>query len=201
MNILEKIKEFQVSGMEEMTPTKQVLKLKNSLLLEELSEFEEAVINGDRVEELDAIVDFMYVLGGFQNILEQGHKEPLNDIHITGVLDKPYHILQEIKVLLSSPIKSRYVLEMINYLWSSIHFIRDWTPEVIDEAFNRVHKSNMSKFFSFEQAVEVKDAYDEEGIETYLIRNDLGTYTVKRSSDDKTMKGHLYTPVDLTDLI
>lgn len=201
MNKLEKIKEFQVSGMEEMTPTKQVLKLRNSLLLEELSEFEEAVINGDRVEELDAIVDFMYVLGGFQNIHEHGRKEPSDNLCITCYYSNPHNTLREIKILLSSPIRSKYVLDIISYFWRCIYLTRGWKQVVIDAAFNRVHKSNMSKFFNYIDAEEVVAKYAEEGIETYIVANDIGTYTVKRSSDDKTMKGHLYIPVDLTDLV
>ncbi len=72
---------------------------------------------------------------------------------------------------------------------------------VFNEAFERVHASNMSKACSSVQEASLTiDSYTVKGIETYYELDNNGRYLIFRKSDDKTLKNINYKPVDLIDL-
>lgn len=79
-----------------------------------------------------------------------------------------------------------------------------WTyrlDKVLPEAFERVHKSNMSKFpSSNEEANATIQNYYKEGIRTESKK--IGDkYTILRKEDGKILKSINYEPVNLNDLI
>lgn len=201
--------EFQISGNESMKPSKEVISLKNKLLMEEYDEF---IASKTAVEELDALVDFMYVLKGFINVFKEEDKSlkdygiiceqdtslGFKDLNISSSLDS---LLIEVYRILLPGVYSLSVLKLLERIWKEVSYILGYSPEVLSEAFNRVHESNMSKFFDDDQLLEVLNFYKEEGVEVTTEKNELGKWIVKRRSDGKTLKGHLYTPVDLTDLV
>jgi hypothetical protein len=71
----------------------------------------------------------------------------------------------------------------------------------VEEAFNRVHVSNMSKFCKTEQeAIDTVASYKEKGTDTYYNQvNEL--YVVYRTLDNKVLKSINYSKVDLKDLV
>lgn len=208
MNQSKMVMEFQRSGNENMKPA-EVITLKNKLLLEE---YDELISSKTTVEELDALVDFMYVLKGFINVFKEEDKSlkdygiryeqdtnlDFKDLKITSSVDL---LVSEVYRILLPGVYSLAVLELLERIWKEISYISGYSPGTLSEAFNRVHKSNMSKFFDDDQLLEVLNFYKEEGVEVTTEKNELGKWIVKRKSDGKTLKGHLYTPVDLTDLV
>lgn len=70
----------------------------------------------------------------------------------------------------------------------------------LEEGFQRVHASNMSKFCSTKlEAMSTIAAYKDKGIETYT-RQVGSKWVVYRSEDNKVLKSIAYTPVELSDL-
>lgn len=73
--------------------------------------------------------------------------------------------------------------------------------DIFNEAFNRVHESNMSKFCKTnEEAWETLDSYKLKDIESYWTKVD-SLYIVKRMTDGKTLKSINYKPVNLINLL
>lgn len=73
---------------------------------------------------------------------------------------------------------------------------------VIYEAFEEIHSSNMSKVCkSKEEAQLTKDKYEKEGIETYISEVEPYTYLIFRSSDNKVLKSINYKPAQLDKFI
>jgi predicted HAD superfamily Cof-like phosphohydrolase len=71
-------------------------------------------------------------------------------------------------------------------------------PEML---IDRVYKSNMSKLCHTEdEAQDSIDAYREKGIDTYYNYLSDGKYIIKRTSDDKVLKGINFFEPDWTDL-
>lgn len=71
---------------------------------------------------------------------------------------------------------------------------------VIVEAFNRIHDSNMSKFcLSEADAKKSVNNYYHIGVEAYYKKID-DLYVIFRTSDNKILKGIDYLPVNLQDL-
>lgn len=70
----------------------------------------------------------------------------------------------------------------------------------LEEAFRRVHESNMSKFpVDALTAQETLKKYQEEGVEAYF-EQEGEFYIIRRKSDGKVLKSKDYNPVNLTDL-
>lgn len=73
--------------------------------------------------------------------------------------------------------------------------------ENFDEAFDRVHESNMSKMCRTRKELDdTLQSYKEKGIDVFYEEKN-GGYIVKRSIDDKTLKNLYYNAVDLKDLV
>lgn len=73
--------------------------------------------------------------------------------------------------------------------------------DVIEEAFERVHTSNMTKFCdSIRDANATVNLYAEKGISTYVAKV-LDYYVVRRSVDNKILKNHRWVAAHLKDLV
>lgn len=82
MNIFEKIREFcMVGGQPAPTEVTQITEERKtfrlSLIKEEFEELMKAVEENDEIEERDAIIDMIYVLGGLA--VERGYSDLLDD--------------------------------------------------------------------------------------------------------------------------
>ena len=73
--------------------------------------------------------------------------------------------------------------------------------ELMEEAFQLVHESNMSKFCKTEEeATSTIEDYKKKGIDTHAVLNgDL--FVVRRNSDNKILKNINYKPVDLKKIV
>lgn len=68
----------------------------------------------------------------------------------------------------------------------------------IEEMFNEVCLSNLSKSDStHEDALISLKQYENKGVDAYIEKKSDDCYLIKRTSDDKILKSHKYTPVDL----
>lgn len=73
--------------------------------------------------------------------------------------------------------------------------------ELMEEALQLVHESNMSKFCKTEEeATATIEDYKKKGIDTHAVLNgDL--FVVRRNSDNKILKNINYKPVDLKKIV
>lgn len=79
--------------------------------------------------------------------------------------------------------------------------ISNGLEEIFNEAFRRVHESNMSKACkTIEEAEETVRAYLKDGVRAYFEEFN-GLYIVYRKQDNKVLKSINYKKVDLNDLI
>lgn len=123
------------------------------LVEEEAKELEEAIEGGDREEILKELVDLIYVSNGLRVV---SHDDPINDL-----IDEEE--TEELNTLFE------YVSNLLEPMTDMFE------EEVIDEAFIRVHKSNMSKLGD-----DGKPIFREDG---------------------KVLKGPNYKKPDLSDLV
>lgn len=69
--------------------------------------------------------------------------------------------------------------------------------DIFDEAFDEVHRSNMSKACNtVDEAVNTQKYYSEKGVDTYYVERD-SKYFVLRKEDDKQLKSINYSPAAL----
>ena len=151
---IEQVKEFYIAFKQEeflekygITPDR--MKVRTKLWNEELEELIEAKEKKDKVQILDAIVDMMYIRIG--TLLE----------HHKGVVT-----MTNFKVEIDTEIKN-----CIEYFTE--HFGHN--SKLLEDAFDEVHKSNMSKL-------------DENGDPIFR-------------EDGKVMKSHLFIQPDLTGVL
>lgn len=125
MNQSKMVMEFQRSGNESMKPSNEVISLKNKLLVEEYDEF---ITSKTTVEELDALVDFMYVLKGFINVFKEEEKSlkdygiryeqdtnlDFKDLKITSSVDL---LVSEVYRILLPGVYSLTVLKLLERIW------------------------------------------------------------------------------------
>src|SRR5699024_4923597 len=113
-------------------------------------------------------------------------------------------ILEELKELENAH-NSNNRVEVLDALADTLYVVfgmvnRFNADNVIEEAFERVHKSNMSKFCtSYEEALKTIDKYRNEGIDARM-RNNGGKKVVVRDEDGKVLKSVNYKRVYLKDL-
>jgi predicted HAD superfamily Cof-like phosphohydrolase len=73
---------------------------------------------------------------------------------------------------------------------------------VFEEAFEEVHKSNMSKVCkNLEEAILTQEKYNLEGIFTEIKEQQNGTYLIYRNEDKKVLKSIGYKKVELSKFI
>ena len=187
-DFLSKVGEFnKVAGNLQYTPTTvpiEIYKLRESLIYEEYQELLEGIASGDKVEQLDALADLLYVIYGFIWV----KNEPM--IFFNG----PKEIRKEVIIDMSAHLCLRLKATLV-----AANDLNLFTQ--LEEAFNRVHESNMSKFCKTElEAGETVYHYKLKGIYTYYKKVD-DLYVVLRVEDNKVLKSINYTPVDLKDLV
>ena len=129
------------------------LRLWHKLLEEELAEYDEAVATGDKVNGLKEIADVLYVMTPY--------------LHMGSAIETVGFLPAGVAAL---------VTPLLNRALDTIEDAREvYSDAAIEEAFNRVHKSNMSKL----------------GDDGKPIRRE----------DGKILKGPNYKAPDLTDLV
>lgn len=174
--------------------------LRYRLYQEEVEELAEAIKNDDRVEQLDALCDTLYILLG--TALTKG--EYVSTIVDLSMIAAHIHAIRkdEVEKFLKF-LQSRGVEDYVKAIFdlSIIRAGLGFSPVTFDEAFHRVHASNMSKFCSSkEEALATVHDYHQKGIEAVFVQRG-DKYVILRSSDKKVLKSINYTPVDLTDLV
>lgn len=129
------------------------LRLWHKLLEEELAEYDEAVATGDKVNGLKEIADVLYVMTPY--------------LHMGSAIETVGFLPAGVAAL---------VTQLLDRTLNTIEAAREvYSDAAIEEAFNRVHKSNMSKL----------------GDDGKPIRRE----------DGKILKGPNYKAPDLTDLV
>lgn len=115
-----------------------------------------------------------------------------------------YNLLEEEVIELKEAIIKEDLVEVldalvdIQYVLSGaiLHF---GLQNIFDQAFQEVHRSNMSKACETQQeALDTIEYYRERGIDSdYIPDEDLGVYFVLRKSDGKILKSINYSPANL----
>lgn len=151
--------------------------LSKSLIEEELEEYTQAVLEEDKIEQLDAIGDLFFVVVQ----LECMYRKP---VYKSTELNRST-IYTAIELLLSQEDNSfSKVVEVLNSLSKQLNVD---LHDLVQEIYN----SNMSKLCKDEQtAQETVKEYAKKGVETYYkISNvDSSKYIVYRREDNKVLK-------------
>lgn len=203
INFQDQVKEFMVAAGQFVATKPRELttdeaKFRYDLFMEEVEELETAFKEGNRVEVLDALLDIQYIVLGTANVMgieciyELVAAYELWDINGRQPLELR---IEDIKRLSVTSIHGAI------FETSAFAGIFGIPRDKFTEGFNRVHKSNMSKFCQSErEANSTIETYKKQGVETYWVkRGDL--YVVLRTSDNKVMKSNMYSPVNLEDLV
>ena len=174
------------------------IQLRNDLFHEELSELREAIGAGDRILQLDAIIDLLYIIGG--TAVTYVYENFDNRIDDSLRLAMPNNDTKEELINISFAAGAyQYSVNTLNSIMVVAKNLGFTSPQIF-EGFKRVHESNMTKFCRTKR--EAKNTlfdYIEKGIEcTWIERN--GLYVVVRN-DGKILKSSYYKPVDLRDVI
>lgn len=120
-------------------PTKEVDDSRMAMLLEEVRELEAAEQSGTEADELDAIVDILYVMYG--GALEHGYS------HESGIVSEHF---EETKFD-GWPDRLGHYSNVIRFIGSILRpRIEVFGVELIKTAFMEVHRSNMSKVWKDE---------------------------------------------------
>lgn len=164
--------------------------LSKSLIEEELEEYIQAVLEEDRIEQLDAIGDLFFVAVQ----LECMYRKP---IYKSTELNRST-IYTAIESLLSQEDNSfSRVVEVLNNLSKQLNVN---LHDLVQEIYN----SNMSKLCKDEQtAQETVENYKKKGIETYykVCTTDSSKYIIYRSEDNKVLKSVDFVEPDIQKLL
>ena len=217
--------------------TEKVLKYRCDLIKEEgIEEFGKALYEKNRVEMIDAICDSLYVLYGAAWTMEidiDVHFKYFFDINVTNfttlktIYQKEtnmheinmYEKLAELhlkfinfesefrKTMLSGSGEFDKVVSLLIMMIITTYRMGVILNFNVDEAFNIVHESNMSKLCkSEEEARQTVDDYKkkyESGKSTYdtpYYYKKEKYYVIKNQSTGKVLKSINYKPVNLTSL-
>lgn len=182
--------------------TMEQAQFRHALYMEEVEELAIAIQDGDRVEQLDALVDILYIVYGTANAEGADMRSEL-----AGTIDAArIYIprteaaaeillteLEELGVRAQSSYAPGFVFKMAKVLGFGL--------DTVLRAFKRVHDSNMSKFCTTEaEARETVASYKDQGVGAFWAKqSDL--YVVYRAYDKKILKSVNYSPVSLKELI
>lgn len=186
--------------------TTELAHLRYNLYIEEVQELKDAIEANDRVEQLDALCDILYIVMGTANSMgmdTQDLQDKIGFVHSPFVKSIDDQIRSEGTGALVANLEELNVKEVGAAVIGVFVLTRllSFTPGTFNEAFRRVHVSNMSKFCRSEQeARETIDSYIQNGVDTFWVQQG-DWYVVLRRSDNKVLKSINYNPVDLTDLI
>lgn len=203
MNYQKLVKEFQIAsghpyGQTERAVLPKDIELRKALLKEEIGELEEACDQQDMVLTIDALCDIKYINDGTANMFNTNNQDE--------------HMFYKYYSLYNKSIRDRMLdmLTMHTPSYNATHTINKMVlatanhmglrKEQFQQALNRVHDSNMSKFCkTLSEAEETVSAYKKRGIDTsYKLVN--GLYVITRRKDGKILKSINYKPVYLDDI-
>lgn len=120
---------------------------------------------------------------------------------LKAALDKVSKELDKIEYTEPNPVEQLDALIDLEYVTKGLIYETGFSS-VFEEAFNRVHESNMSKICNDEEeALVTVNQYRLADVETYYQKVSDTQYVVMRSADHKVLKSYLYQPVYLKDLI
>lgn len=164
--------------------------LSESLIEEELEEYTQAVLEEDKIEELDAIGDLFFV----SVQLECMYRKPVYE----SIELNRSTIYTAIESLLSQEDNSfSKVVEVLNNLSKQLNVD---LHDLIQEIYN----SNMSKLCKDERtAQETVENYKKKGVETYykVCTTDSSKYIIYRSEDNKVLKSVDFVEPDIQKLL
>ncbi len=179
--------------------TTDLADLRYRLFQEEVLELREAIVARDKVEQLDAIVDILYILLGTGATIGDNLNPEIRAAIDWCIRTRKGRSTVDVLALL----ESAHVLELQSSIQNTIIIAFDmgFKGEQIQKAFELVHSNNMSKFCdSREEAVQSVDSYRAQGVESYFV-NRGGKYVILRKEDDKVLKGINYKKVELKELV
>lgn len=164
--------------------------LSKSLIEEELEEYTQAVLEEDKIEQLDAIGDLFFVAVQ----LECMYRKPTYE---STELNRST-IYTAIESLLSQEDNSfSRVVEVLNNLSKQLNVD---LHDLVQEIYN----SNMSKLCKDKQtAQETVEEYKKKGIETYYKNSEVDSskYIVYRSEDNKVLKSVDFVEPDIQKML
>jgi predicted HAD superfamily Cof-like phosphohydrolase len=178
----------------EVFEDKKLISFRIALIEEEIKETEEAEEEGNITEVLDGLCDTQYVLLGMMIVLGVQPMEMhlLNTISLRDALG----LLKASTSLNECVIAMRRLQRSIDDKIHSFGF-----DGIFDEAFQEVHRSNMTKVCaSEEQARNDCDAKEAEGIPCYYEH--IGDYWVlKNKETSKVVKASTWRVPNFSDLL
>jgi hypothetical protein len=209
------VEEFmKTSGQDVYTSPREMTldqaKLRYDLYIEELEELKAAITSNDRVEQLDALCDIVYILLGTaltrgKPVSKEGMLSRMKQL--ATMTFTPTSVEQYIGYLAEYSVEQER--ESLSLVIPGLCFSLGFTHLVFQEAFKRVHASNMSKFIgphedsdndSTKTISDTISMYKNRGVETYTEEVN-GLMVVKRHPDGKILKSINYKPVNLEDLV
>lgn len=164
--------------------------LSKSLIEEELEEYTQAVLEEDKIEQLDAIGDLFFVAVQ----LECMYRKPVYE----SLIFNSSTIYTAIESLLSQEDNS--FSRVIEVLYNLSKQLNVDLHDLIQEIYN----SNMSKLCKDEQtAQETVEEYKKKGVETYykVCTTDSSKYIIYRSEDNKVLKSVDFVEPDIQKLL
>lgn len=202
-NYQNKVLQFQVASGQPVqlkrALTKEELDFRDSLLREEIRELRSAIIDGNRVEILDALCDIKYVNDGTANMI--GYRQ-WDDAYMEfrdfGDWDTKESLMSVFDDFDLSDIES---IDDINHSCIVLTKIFNISIENFKTALSRVHESNMSKFCNDVPTAErTQEFYKKQGIDTYVEPREK-KFVVYREGDGKVLKSVEFYPPYLADLV
>lgn len=164
--------------------------LSKSLIEEELEEYTQAVLEEDKIEQLDAIGDLFFVAVQ----LECMYRKP----NYESIVFNSSNIYPGIELLPSQ--EDNYFSGAVEVLYNLSKQLNVDLHDLVQEIYN----SNMSKLCKDEQtAQETVEEYKKKGVETYykVCPTDSSKYIVYRSEDNKVLKSVDFVEPDIQKLL
>lgn len=152
--------------------------LSKSLIEEELEEYTQAILEEDKIEQLDAIGDLFFVA-----------------VQLECMYRKP--VYESIELNRSTGYSFSRVVEILNNLSKQLNVD---LHDLVQEIYN----SNMSKLCKDEQtAQETVENYKKKGVETYykVCTTDSSKYIIYRNEDNKVLKSVDFVEPDIQKLL
>ncbi|AEQ60667.1 Phosphoribosyl-ATP pyrophosphohydrolase-domain containing protein [Acanthamoeba polyphaga mimivirus] len=210
----------------------QTVKLRLDLIKEEVGELVDAVNENNLKEILDACGDILYVVYGMGQVfgINLDHKGPLESIEKPGYpkFSRNYSVnknvftesYQDVKKLvdkisdtyncLDLSVAEKNIGDVSYHLYTILTFVYELSDVVgfdLDEVFDRVHRSNMSKLCLNEQeAVETIEHYKTlPGFESvnvkYRLAVDNKRYVIYNAESGKILKSKYFKLPNFSDLL
>lgn len=164
------------------------------MLREEIRELREAVVDGDRVEILDALCDIKYVNDGTANMMGVDQNDLLFDLYDIETRESTDTLLDHLKMDVKDV---RYINWIVIKLANRFKF----PLQNFKTALDRVHESNMSKFCNdIKTAERTQEFYQKQGVNT-TVKPREKKFVVYREGDGKVLKSCEFLPPYLEDLV